>query len=92
MKEGEKHHLERKVAQMEAILILCVSKEVVHKNHARRAWCAHGKASWGKNQKNGCREKNSIGPKWNMMWSISCALMLSAKTRNPYKKRSMRCI
>jgi ribosomal protein S20 len=37
MKEGEKHHLERKVAQMEAILILCVSKEVVHKNHARRA-------------------------------------------------------
>jgi hypothetical protein len=37
MKEGERHHLERKVAQMEAFLILCVNKEVVHKNHAKRA-------------------------------------------------------
>jgi hypothetical protein len=53
-----------------------------------KKWCAHGRASWGKNYKNGRRKKIIIGPKWNMMWSISCAFMLSAKAQNPYKKNT----
>jgi hypothetical protein len=37
VEKGERHHLERKVVQMEAISNLCASKEVVYKNHAKRA-------------------------------------------------------
>jgi hypothetical protein len=34
MKEGEKHHLEKKVVQMETILNLCACKEAMNENHA----------------------------------------------------------
>jgi hypothetical protein len=34
MKKSERYHLKRRVAQMEAILNICVNKEVVHENHA----------------------------------------------------------
>jgi hypothetical protein len=42
---------------MEAISNLCASKEVVYKNHAKRAWCAHGGAPWRTNHENGRREE-----------------------------------
>jgi hypothetical protein len=57
MKKGEKHHLKGRIIHMEAILDLCASKEVVHKNHARGAWRAHVWALWGMNHKSGRREK-----------------------------------
>jgi hypothetical protein len=37
MKKNEKHHLERRIVQMEIIPNLCDSREVAHKDHARRA-------------------------------------------------------
>jgi hypothetical protein len=43
MKEGEKHHLKGRIVHMEIVLNLCSDLEVVHKDHARRTWCAHVK-------------------------------------------------
>jgi hypothetical protein len=37
MKEGEKHHLKRRIVQMEIVLNLCANLEIVHKNHAKGA-------------------------------------------------------
>jgi len=56
MMKGERHHLKKRAIQMEVILNLCANKEVVHKNNARRAWCAHDWAQWGKNHKSGRRK------------------------------------
>jgi hypothetical protein len=42
--KGKRHHLEGKVAKMEIVLNLCVDKKVTHKDHARRAYRAHGRA------------------------------------------------
>jgi hypothetical protein len=36
VEKGKRHHLERKVVQMEAILNLCASKETVYKDHAKK--------------------------------------------------------
>jgi len=55
--KGKRHHLEGKVAKMEIILNLCVDKKVAHKDHARRAYHAHGRALWGTNHKGGHRKK-----------------------------------
>jgi hypothetical protein len=41
---------------MEVVLDLCASKEVIHENHARKTWCAHGGALCGANYKNGQRK------------------------------------
>ncbi len=37
MEKGERHHLEGKIAKMEAIPNLCVDRKVAHKDHAKRA-------------------------------------------------------
>jgi len=42
------HHLEKKVVDMEEIENICASKEAMHEDHARRAWCAYDGATWGK--------------------------------------------
>jgi hypothetical protein len=34
MTKGERHHLKRRVVQMEVVSNLCASKEAVHKNNA----------------------------------------------------------
>jgi hypothetical protein len=66
--KGERHHFKKRAIQMEVILNLCANKEVVHKNNARRAWCAHDWAQWGKNHKSGRRKefllaRNEVGCK-----------------------------
>jgi len=50
MKESEKHHLKGKIVQMEIVLNLCANLEVVHEDHARRAWCAHVERPWWMNR------------------------------------------
>jgi hypothetical protein len=37
VKKGERHHREKKVVDMKAIVNICASKEVTHKDHARGA-------------------------------------------------------
>jgi hypothetical protein len=37
MKKSERHHLKRRIIQMEAILNLCVRREIAYKNHAKGA-------------------------------------------------------
>ncbi len=37
MKKGEKHHLQKKVVDMEAIENICDNKEATHEDHARGA-------------------------------------------------------
>jgi hypothetical protein len=37
MKEGEKHQLKGRIAQMEIILNLCANLEVMHKDHVKGA-------------------------------------------------------
>jgi hypothetical protein len=58
-KEGERHHLERRILKMETISNLCANKKTSHKYHARGARCAHGDALWGMNHKGG-RKKNVV--------------------------------
>ncbi len=36
VEKGEKHHLERKVVQMEAFFNLCASRETMYKDHAKK--------------------------------------------------------
>lgn len=57
MKENERHHLKGRIAKMEVVLNLYVSKKVTHEDHARGAWYAHGGELSRANHKNGCREK-----------------------------------
>jgi hypothetical protein len=37
MEKGESHHLEGKIAKMEAVPNLCADRKVAHKDHAKRA-------------------------------------------------------
>jgi hypothetical protein len=57
VEKGEKYRLEKRVVQMEVVLNLCVNREIVCKDHAKRAWCAHGGAPWWTNHENGRKEE-----------------------------------
>jgi hypothetical protein len=37
IKEGEKHHFERRIVKMETIMSLCANKKTSHKYHAKGA-------------------------------------------------------
>ncbi len=57
MEKGERHHLERRIAKMEAVPNLCVDKKVAHKDYVKRTWGAHGMAPWRANHEGGYKEK-----------------------------------
>ncbi len=71
---------------MEAILNLCANGKTSHKDHVRRAWCAHG--LWEKNHKSGHRQEIILA--WNETrcktfhahFSIKCE-----STKSIYKKK-----
>lgn len=59
MDKGQTHHLEGRIVKMEAIPKLCADRKVAHKDHAKRARGAHGRALWRMNHEGGCKEKSS---------------------------------
>jgi hypothetical protein len=44
VEKGERHHLEKKIVEMEVVSNLCANRLVMHEDHARRSQCAYGEA------------------------------------------------
>ncbi len=62
-KEGERDHLSRWIAKMEAVKSVCAKRKVAHESHARSAWCAHGGTPWWE------VDKKVVGENFLLTWN-----------------------